>query len=514
MSCGLSAINCRGWSGNGDSIASTHFPFVLTAQTPRISPPVRGWCVILRRFVCTARSLEHVAQPRLCWCLMPCRSHSVPNLAPQAYTMSLTLYAFQADFRRFKAEIAATYNGVTLTTPKFVAGQDDATPEFIAMNPLGKVPVLQTAEGVIFESNAIARYVAGLRRDSELLGASYYESGLVDSWLDFCSNEIELPACLWVYPVLGLAEYDADLFAQAKTDLFAGLATLESHLLLNTYLVGNAITLADIVMASALLYPFKFVLDGNCRKRFPSVVRWFTTLVNQPEFVKSMGEVTLCQQQIQPAGAAKGGKKGGKKGQQKGQQKKAAPKKKAAKKKAVAPPPAPKKELGPVDKLKKLPRSKFSMMAWLKEYMGHNEDKSFAQAMPWFFENFDSEGWSVWFMKYKFGEANKTDFFAGNQMSGFFQRGSEMVKPNLLFGQVLAYNSGSYFDIEGAVIIRGTSLEPLLESNASAGSYDFEAYDNSNEEHRARLTALWCTQYGQQFKGFEVDDTRDSVTCH
>jgi elongation factor 1-gamma len=322
-----------------------------------------------------------------------------------------------------------------------------------------------------------------------------------------------------VYPVLGLSEYDAALFNQAKTDLFAGLATLESHLLLNTYLVGNAITLADIVMASALLYPFKFVLDGNCRKRFPSVVRWFTTLVNQPEFIKSMGEVTLCVKQVQPAGAGKGGNKGKGKGKGKGKQqqqgKKGAQKQqKKQKKKAAQPPPPPKKEATLVDKLKKLPRSKFSMMAWLREYMSRNEDKSFAQAMPWFFEHFDAAGWSVWFMKYKFGESNKTDFFAGNQMSGFFQRATEMVKPNLLFGQVMAFNSGSYFDIEGAIIIRGTTLEPLLESNASAGSYDFAAYDNSNEEHRAKLTALWCTQYGQQYGEFEVDDTRDSITCH
>lgn len=60
--------------------------------------------------------------------------------------MALTLFAYQADFRRYKAEIAATYNGVTLTTPSFVAGTDDATPEFLALNPLGKVPLLQTPD--------------------------------------------------------------------------------------------------------------------------------------------------------------------------------------------------------------------------------------------------------------------------------------------------------------------------------------------------------------------------------
>lgn len=437
--------------------------------------------------------------------------------------MALTLYAYEADFRRFKAEIAATYNGVTLTTPAFVAGTDDATPAFQALNPLGKVPLLETAEGVIFESNAIARYIAGLRRDSELLGASYYESGLVDSWMDFCSNEIEVPACLWYYPVLGLADYDAALFNQAKTDLFSGLKTLESHLLYNTYLVGNAITLADIVMACALLYPFKFVLDGGCRRRFPSVVRWFTTLVNQPEFKKSMGEVTLCVKQLQPAGAGKGGKKGkggGKKGQQqqggkkKGQQKKQQPKKK----KAAAPAPAPaKKELTLVQKLKKLPKSSFSIMNWFKTYMGYSVEGTYEKAMPWFFENFDAEGWTVYFMGYNYNEDNRMDFLAGNTMGGFFQRCADMVKANCLFAQLICREMpDSLYHIEGAILLRGKEdgMAALLDSNASAGSYTFTKVDLADEAQRAKLTALWCQREGGKFEDVEIYDTRDSITCH
>ena len=58
-------------------------------------------------------------------------------------------------------------------------GVDNQSPEFLALNPLGKVPVLETPEGGIFESNAIARYVAGLKADTTLLGATYFESGQV-----------------------------------------------------------------------------------------------------------------------------------------------------------------------------------------------------------------------------------------------------------------------------------------------------------------------------------------------
>jgi glutathione S-transferase len=91
--------------------------------------------------------------------------------------MALKLYTFPGNPRANKALIAAKYNGVDVTIPAgFVMGETNRTPEFLALNPLGKVPTLETPEGGIFESNAIARYVGGLRADTQLLGGSYFES--------------------------------------------------------------------------------------------------------------------------------------------------------------------------------------------------------------------------------------------------------------------------------------------------------------------------------------------------
>lgn len=49
-------------------------------------------------------------------------------------------------------------------------GVDNKTPSFLAMNPNGKVPTLSTPEGAIWESNAIARYVARLNPAAGLYG--------------------------------------------------------------------------------------------------------------------------------------------------------------------------------------------------------------------------------------------------------------------------------------------------------------------------------------------------------
>jgi len=80
--------------------------------------------------------------------------------------MSLILHVGLYNWRAFKILITAEYAGVDLKVPKFQMEVDNLTDSFLKKNPLGKVPVLETPEGSIFESAAIARYVARLRRDS------------------------------------------------------------------------------------------------------------------------------------------------------------------------------------------------------------------------------------------------------------------------------------------------------------------------------------------------------------
>jgi len=94
------------------------------------------------------------------------------------------------NFRAFKALIAAEYNGIEVNVADF----DESA---AALSPLGKCPVLQTANGdVLFESNAIARYIAKTRRDTELSGVTFVDQAKVDSWVDFGAHEVECEFCL------------------------------------------------------------------------------------------------------------------------------------------------------------------------------------------------------------------------------------------------------------------------------------------------------------------------------
>jgi elongation factor 1-gamma len=69
---------------------------------------------------------------------------------------------------------------------------------------------------------------------------------------------------------------------QDSLDAAAKNATvLEEHLWINTYLVGERITLADIFTAAIISRGFEYFYDAEWRKAHPSVTRWFETIRNQ-----------------------------------------------------------------------------------------------------------------------------------------------------------------------------------------------------------------------------------------
>lgn len=104
----------------------------------------------------------------------------------------------------FPALIAAEYNGISVT----IAEDFDAA-KVASMSPSGKAPVLETPSGqTLFSSHAIARFLAGVRRDTGLQGVSLVDSAAVDGWMDFCAQELDLPSCVWTYPVLGYMPFN------------------------------------------------------------------------------------------------------------------------------------------------------------------------------------------------------------------------------------------------------------------------------------------------------------------
>jgi elongation factor 1-gamma len=290
-----------------------------------------------------------------------------------------------------------------------------------------------------------------------------------------------------VYPVLGLMDFNPAVTAQSKKDLKKALMVLEKHLLYRTYIVGDKVTLADIVTACALLYPMRMVMDAKYRKSMPSVTRWFLTVVNQPEFAAVMGvDVPLCEEELVASGAPVSSGKKGKKG------KKAAAGgaggKKKEKKAAAAPAPAPAKKTKPKDPLADLPKSTMIMDVWKKTY-SNERTNGYYTAMPKFWEMLDREGYSIWFQTYNYNADNVVDFQTSNLVGGYVQRCDAIRK--YAFGAMQIFN-GPPYDIEGCWLIRGTSIQPMLDNNPDAEYYTWTQMNPDDEAQRERVGHLWC----------------------
>jgi len=398
--------------------------------------------------------------------------------------MTYTLYTSAGNFRAFKALIAAEYSGVSVDTSTDLS-------QILSQSPVGKAPVLSTPRGNVFESNAIARHIARVGRgDAGLTGSDMYEAAAIDGWMEFAANELELPACVWWYPVAGYMPFNAKAHEKAKADLALVLGKLECHLTTKTYLVGEQITLADIAVASALVYPMKLVCDKTWLKPFTNVTRWFNTCVNQPQFTAVIGEVKMCKEETCAPG----------------QEKKKEAKKASKKKGKAAAPPAPvakPKVEHPYKIMDKASPSPFNLDAWKKAY----SNKSYDDSMNYFWENFDMDGWALWHMNYKYNEENKKAFMASNAVGGFQQRSDEIRKWGFGVMDVIG-TEDTVLEIKGIWLLRGDTVEHLINANDDANWYDWTKIAGPglapSDVVKAQVKAYWTAE--EELEGKPIQD--------
>jgi elongation factor 1-gamma len=239
---------------------------------------------------------------------------------------TLTIHTYPGNYRVHKALIAAQYNNIKINVPAgFEIDKDNQTKEFESKFPVKKVPAMDTPFGPLAESGAILRYIARLRPDTGLLGSSFYLQALVDQWIDYCGFEIEPSRATWLYPIWKIHEFNQKAYEASKEEIHKSLRLIDSHLATRTYLVGNQITLADIVVVTAFADLVKLVLTEADAKKYINFTRWFNTCVNQPQFAAVLGAVEFAKSETRAnAGGEKKEEKAGgeKKDKEAGQQKK------------------------------------------------------------------------------------------------------------------------------------------------------------------------------------------------
>mmetsp|Transcript_10552 Transcript_10552/g.31761 ORF Transcript_10552/g.31761 Transcript_10552/m.31761 type:complete len:435 (-) Transcript_10552:112-1416(-) len=414
----------------------------------------------------------------------------------------LVLYTYPNNKNSNKALVAAEYAGVKVDVASdFKMGETNKTPEFLKLNPAGKVPTLKTPNGGVFESNAIARYIARLS-DTGLFGDTLLDAAFVESWIDFSTTEIDGPLGSWVYPHFGILPYDKKKEDAAKEALKKALSVLEAYLQTHTYLVGNAVTLADIIMYANLHFGFTAAFDPEFRKPFPNVQRYWQTLQAQPNFEKVFGNKPLPSEPLKYTPPAKDAKPKEAK----------APKAAAAAPAAAAPAPgadaAPKEEKKE-DPMKLLPPTPMALDSWKRLYSNSPASKFREVAIGglWngadipnspnqeHFVGYDPEGYSMWACDFKYNEENTVNFVVMNKVGGFLQRIDYVRKYAFGVMAILKDSEKGVFPITGVWIFRGPDIPQIMKDESTdLELYDWRKIDLSDEAQKKRVEDIFCEE--------------------
>ena len=200
----------------------------------------------------------------------------------------IKLYDFPMSPRARKVRIALAekglqYEKITIDITK----GEQKKPEFLAVNPNGKVPALQDDGTSIYESSIIMEYLNDKYPNPPLLPADPGQRAHARVLLHYGDNPFDSACATIVGEVFFKPKGQAaqDVIAKAKQDLMACLERLEKELGNNDYLVG-AFSLADVTFASwaPLFGPLQVEVPAHC----PRVKAWLARLAERAS-VKTSG---------------------------------------------------------------------------------------------------------------------------------------------------------------------------------------------------------------------------------
>jgi glutathione S-transferase len=163
-----------------------------------------------------------------------------------------------------------------------VLKKETRTPEFLAINPNGKIPVLEIEPGLFLsESNAILHYLA---EGTPLLPADRLQHAQVLSWMFFeqYSHEPALASARFIVRYLGRPPEREQALQARIADSHQVLGVMERHLSGNDFFVGGRYSIADIA-----LYAYTHVADEGCvgLQPYPQVRAWLERVRTQARYV-------------------------------------------------------------------------------------------------------------------------------------------------------------------------------------------------------------------------------------
>ena len=195
----------------------------------------------------------------------------------------MKLYDFLPSGNGYKVRLLLTQLGHRFTlVEKDIAKGETRTPEFLALNPNGRIPVLELDDGRhLAESDAILFYLA---EGTPFLPDDRFARADVLRWMFFeqYSHEPYIAvARAWLHVLPG-RKVDPERLREKMEGGYQALDVMERHLATHRFFVGERYTIADIA-----LYAYTHVAhEGDFHlERYPSVRGWLAGVASQPGHV-------------------------------------------------------------------------------------------------------------------------------------------------------------------------------------------------------------------------------------
>jgi glutathione S-transferase len=190
--------------------------------------------------------------------------------------MKLYVNVLSPNVRRVRLVVAAAGLDVEEKTVDFAKGEHKS-PDYMAMNPNGAVPTLTDGDFVLTESRAMMQYLAAKKPESGLLPKDEMQRADVTRWQfwdasHFSSHLGTIAFEKVVKPMMGMGEPNQAKIDEALTNWKRFAAVLDKRLAGKTYVVGDTLTIADLTLASSLMYSKQSEIPLS---DFPNLQAWF-----------------------------------------------------------------------------------------------------------------------------------------------------------------------------------------------------------------------------------------------
>jgi glutathione S-transferase len=153
------------------------------------------------------------------------------------------------------------------------------TPEFLKLNPNGRLPVIVDDGFVLFESLAITMYLAKKHANGSLYPGTLEQEARCWQWTMWALTEVDRGVNIWSLHAVRLpeAERDATKRAEALKVIAKPFAVLDAALSHQLYLLGDECTVADLNVAAVISRAIDMDLSA-----VPHLEAWLTRCLDRP----------------------------------------------------------------------------------------------------------------------------------------------------------------------------------------------------------------------------------------